>query len=151
MFITTIISIAGILIIVLTAVYLTQRIVWRLMQIDTEKEQLNQQLVGASRLAELGEMAAGFAHEINNTLQIINNEHVLMEMGMDALEETCPGREKERRSCSRRRLFCFNHRAAHVVATSGADDVRGQRRTAFRADGQRLGSLCVVRPALSRP
>ena len=94
-FITTVISTAGGLIIVLTAVYLTERIVWRLQQIDTEKEQLNQQLVGASRLAELGEMAAGFAHEINNPLQIINNEHVLMEMGMDALEETCPGREKE--------------------------------------------------------
>jgi len=94
-FITTIISTAGGLIIVLTAVYLTERIVWRLQQIDTEKEQLNQQLVGTSRLAELGEMAAGFAHEINNPLQIITNEHVLMEMGIDTLEENCPAREKE--------------------------------------------------------
>ncbi|MBU4053769.1 MAG: two-component sensor histidine kinase, partial [Proteobacteria bacterium] len=48
--------------------------------LDTEKTQLNQQLIGASRLAELGEMAAGFAHEINNPLQIMKSEHSLIKM-----------------------------------------------------------------------
>jgi len=94
-FIITVIAVAGGLIIILTAVYLTGRIVWRLQRIDTEKEQLNQQLVGASRLAELGEMAAGFAHEINNPLQIISNEHVLIEMGVDSLRESCADQEQE--------------------------------------------------------
>jgi two-component system NtrC family sensor kinase len=48
-------------------------------EIDTEKEQLGQQLVRASRLAELGEMAAGFAHEINNPLQIMTSEQALVD------------------------------------------------------------------------
>ena len=84
---TAIIWVAGGLIIIITAFYLTSRIVWRLEKIDREKEQLNQQLIGASRLAELGEMAAGFAHEINNPLQIIKNEQSLIEMNFSELME----------------------------------------------------------------
>lgn len=62
------------------AFVLTDRMVRRMEKLDREKVQLNQQLIGASRLAELGEMAAGFAHEINNPLQIIKSEHSLIKM-----------------------------------------------------------------------
>ena len=86
-FMTAVIWVAGGLIIIVIAFYLTHRIVWRLEKIDREKEQLNQQLIGASRLAELGEMAAGFAHEINNPLQIIKNEQSLIDMTFDELKE----------------------------------------------------------------
>jgi two-component system NtrC family sensor kinase len=86
-FMTAIIWVAGGLIIIVVAFYLTHQIVWRLEKIDQEKEQLNQQLIGASRLAELGEMAAGFAHEINNPLQIIKNERSLIEMTWLELKE----------------------------------------------------------------
>jgi two-component system NtrC family sensor kinase len=65
--------------IVAAAFYMTDRIVKRIEQADAEKEQLGQQLVRATRLAELGEMAAGFAHEINNPLQIIKSEQTLMD------------------------------------------------------------------------
>ncbi len=65
--------------IVIAAFYLTNSIVRRMEEIDTEKEQLGQQLVRASRLAELGEMAAGFAHEINNPLQIMTSEQALVD------------------------------------------------------------------------
>jgi len=65
--------------IITAAFYLTNSIVRRMEEIDTEKEHLSQQLVRASRLAELGEMAAGFAHEINNPLQIINAEQELVD------------------------------------------------------------------------
>jgi len=65
--------------IITAAFYLTNSIVRRMEEIDTEKEQLGQQLVRASRLAELGEMAAGFAHEINNPLQIMTSEQALVE------------------------------------------------------------------------
>jgi len=58
---------------------LTQRIVRRLEQNDKEKERLNQQLIRAGRLVEVGEMAAGFAHEINNPLQIIQSEQALVQ------------------------------------------------------------------------
>jgi len=78
--------VAGGLIIVVVAFYMTARIVGRLEKIDREKEALHQQLIGASRLAELGEMAAGFAHEINNPLQIIKNEQSLMEMTLGELK-----------------------------------------------------------------
>jgi two-component system, NtrC family, sensor kinase len=65
--------------IIAAAFYLTNSIVRRMEGIDTEKEQLGQQLVRASRLAELGEMAAGFAHEINNPLQIMTSEQALVD------------------------------------------------------------------------
>jgi two-component system NtrC family sensor kinase len=40
-------------------------------RLDQEKDQLDEQLIRAGRLSEIGEMSAGFAHEINNPLQII--------------------------------------------------------------------------------
>lgn len=60
--------------IIAAAFTLTGAIVRKMEQTDAEKALLNQQLIGASRLAELGEMSAGFAHEINNPLQIISTE-----------------------------------------------------------------------------
>lgn len=41
---------------------------------------LEAQLLQAARLAELGEMAAGFAHEINNPLQIMKTDLALLEL-----------------------------------------------------------------------
>ena len=73
--------------IVLVAFTLTDRIVRRMERINSEKETLSRQLIRASRLAELGEMAAGFAHEINNPLQIIKNEQTLIEMLLDEMKE----------------------------------------------------------------
>ncbi|PQP33450.1 two-component sensor histidine kinase, partial [Desulfobacteraceae bacterium SEEP-SAG9] len=72
--------------IVVVAFYLTNRIVGRMEQMDAEKERLSQQLIGASRLAELGEMAAGFAHEINNPLQIIKSEQSLIDMNLSEMK-----------------------------------------------------------------
>lgn len=65
--------------IVIGAFFLTGNIVGRMQRADEEKSQLNQQLIVASRLAEIGEMSAGFAHEINNPLQIIRAEQALIE------------------------------------------------------------------------
>ncbi|MDB9822964.1 ATP-binding protein [Deltaproteobacteria bacterium] len=66
------------------AFYLTDRIIKKMEQMDADRESLSGQLIWATQLAELGEMAAGFAHEINNPLQIINNEQTLM---LDILTE----------------------------------------------------------------
>jgi len=84
---TALICLLGGSLIVFAAVYLTNRIVHRMETMDAEKAQLGQQLISASRLAELGEMAAGFAHEINNPLQIIKSEHALIEALLDDLKD----------------------------------------------------------------
>jgi len=87
-YLVILITVIGGAIIAVVAFYLTNHIVGRMEKMDVEKEQLNQQLIGASRLAELGEMSAGFAHEINNPLQIIKNEQSLMEMILSDMKET---------------------------------------------------------------
>ena len=72
------IMILGGVAITVLAHYYSGRIVLRMQRIDTEKRDLGQQLVRATRLAELGQMAAGFAHEINNPLQIMKSDHALI-------------------------------------------------------------------------
>jgi len=60
--------------------------------VDTLKRQaeavgkLEHQLLQAARLAELGEMAAGFAHEINNPLQIMKADLALLDMDVEEIE-----------------------------------------------------------------
>jgi two-component system NtrC family sensor kinase len=81
------VSVLGGAAIIGVAVFLTERIIRRMQQVDTEKDQLGEQLIRASRLAEIGEMAAGFAHEINNPLQIIKSEHALVSMILSDLKE----------------------------------------------------------------
>jgi two-component system, NtrC family, sensor kinase len=66
---------------------LTRQIIRRMQRIDVEKQQLGQQLVRATRLAELGQMAAGFAHEINNPLQIMKSDRALIEMIVSDLKK----------------------------------------------------------------
>jgi len=74
------IAVIGGAFIILIALYLSKTIVRKMEKIDHEKGELGQQLVRASRLAELGEMSAGFAHEINNPLQIMKSELSLIQM-----------------------------------------------------------------------
>ena len=69
------------------ALVLTNRIVRRLEWMDAEKEALGGQLIRASRLAELGEMSTGFAHEINNPLQIMKSEETMMNVLLEELKE----------------------------------------------------------------
>ncbi|UCD79647.1 MAG: ATP-binding protein [Desulfobacterales bacterium] len=80
---TSILGGAGI---VAVAFFVTGFIIRRMERMDREKNQLGEQLIRAGRLAEIGEMAAGFAHEINNPLQIIKSEHALVEMILDDLK-----------------------------------------------------------------
>jgi two-component system NtrC family sensor kinase len=74
------VSLLGGGVILAVAFYLTGQIIRRMELIDTEKDRLGQQLVRATRLAELGQMAAGFAHEINNPLQIMKSEQSLIDI-----------------------------------------------------------------------
>ena len=73
--------------IILLAFALSGRIEKRLRITDREKESLQDQLVRASRLAELGEMAAGFAHEINNPLQVMKSDEAYIELLLSDLKK----------------------------------------------------------------
>ncbi|WP_180137623.1 sensor histidine kinase [Desulfoluna butyratoxydans] len=66
---------------------LTTRIVSRIRRSDDAAVHLEEQLYRAARLAELGEMAAGFAHEINNPLQVMQSELAYMAETVRDVEE----------------------------------------------------------------
>ncbi len=46
----------------------------RIARLDSEKEVMNQQIVETGKLASIGELAAGIAHEINNPVAIMVEE-----------------------------------------------------------------------------
>lgn len=80
LYVSVAITLVGGAVIVGLAFTLRGRILHWIERLIHEKESLGSQLIRASQLAEIGEMAAGFAHEINNPLQIIKGEHSLLEM-----------------------------------------------------------------------
>jgi len=54
---------------------------------DVEKREMRTQLIIAGRLAEVGEMSAGLAHEINNPLQVMKSEQAMIEDILCSLEK----------------------------------------------------------------
>ena len=61
-------------IIVISTILITKRVFVRLEKIDMEKLQLSEQLVRSDRLAAIGKLASGIAHEINNPLAVISEK-----------------------------------------------------------------------------
>jgi len=94
-FLIFLISVLGGATIIAVAFFLTNRIIRRMKRVDQEKNQLGEQLIRAGRLAEIGEMSTGFAHEINNPLQIIKSEYALIEMIFADLKEKGQLKESE--------------------------------------------------------
>ncbi len=68
-----IISIVGALI-VAKAFGLSKKMVRRIALADKEKEKMNEQMFQTGKLASVGELAAGIAHEINNPIAIMVEE-----------------------------------------------------------------------------
>jgi len=72
--ITTIMMLLGPLCILIMAVTLSRIIVNRIARIDEEKQLMNVKVVETGKLASVGELAAGVAHEINNPVAIMVEE-----------------------------------------------------------------------------
>jgi len=82
--ITTVIMMLGTLAIAVTALTLSRMIVNRIAKADTEKQMMDEKVVQAGKMASVGELAAGIAHEINNPVAIMVEEAGWMK---DLLEE----------------------------------------------------------------
>jgi two-component system NtrC family sensor kinase len=63
-----------------SALLLSRRVGHMLGVAERRSRDLEDQLARAARLAELGTMTAGFAHEINNPLQVMSSDISLLEM-----------------------------------------------------------------------
>jgi len=64
----------GALAIITMALLVSKRMVKRIAKADREKEMMNQQVIETGKLASIGELAAGIAHEINNPVAIMVEE-----------------------------------------------------------------------------
>ena len=60
--------------IVVAALFLSKRMVHHISMADQEKEMMNKQIIETGKLASVGELAAGIAHEINNPVAIMVEE-----------------------------------------------------------------------------
>ncbi len=68
----------SVLSILVAAIFITRHMVKMIKKRDDHAAQLNSQLMQASKLASIGELSAGVAHEINNPVAIIMTERQIL-------------------------------------------------------------------------
>lgn len=85
-----VVLVAGGLVVVGLALRTSGAVARLIAQYDAQHSALRDALSRAELLAQLGSMAAGFAHEINNPLQVMKSEQSYMRLLLDSVLERCP-------------------------------------------------------------
>jgi len=102
------------LIIFIVTVFITRHMISVIKKRDQEAEFMNQQLMQAGKLASIGELSAGVAHEINNPLAIIMTERQIL---LDT-EQNAPITDETLRTQFAESLNQINiqaHRCKHIT------------------------------------
>lgn len=85
--IAALIFIIGALGIIAVTLFVSRKLSRRIARVTSEKDMMNQQIIETGKLASIGELAAGIAHEINNPVAIMVEEagwiQDLLAEGMD--------------------------------------------------------------------
>ena len=80
-------------VVVVIAFFLASNVAYRLSVADAEKREMTNQLIMAGKLAEVGEMSSGIAHEINNPLQVMKAEVTMIG---DLFQDVSPHSDADR-------------------------------------------------------
>ncbi len=79
-----------------TGYWMAANLATRLKLADLEKREMRTQLILAGKMAEVGEMSTGIAHEINNPLQVMMSELAMIESITEDIEPTIQAHDAEK-------------------------------------------------------
>jgi two-component system NtrC family sensor kinase len=139
------------------------RIVQQMRQNDEAHAELSDTLLQASKLAAIGELASGIAHEINNPLAIINEEVGLIRDMMDpefkmaqSLQDIRPSIDNIQDAVSRcreitKRLLAFVRRTEMNLQPCDVHEIIDDVLTGFYAHELAVSNIEILRNYHPRP